>query len=221
MARSVELEVAGVTKKFGLRTIFSKIGFTASKGDRIGVTGRNGSGKSTLMKILAGVAERTSGSVVYRIGGSALDDGAQLAHLGFVAPYLQLYTEFTAWEHVALMQRMRGLALDEAMATELFERFGIERRMHEELRTYSSGMLQRVKFICALVHSPAFLLLDEPMTNFDEEAVHTVRELVLERSPESVILVATNDSADLSLTTHRLSVETSRFETSPTLVVEG
>jgi heme exporter protein A len=211
MARTVELDVAGVSKKFGLRTIFSNIGFTVAAGDRLGVTGRNGSGKSTLMKLLAGVAERTAGTVRYSVDGAALDDGAQLGHLGYVSPYLQLYTEFTAWEHVSLMQQMRGLPLDEAMAMELFERFGIARRMHEELRTYSSGMLQRVKYICALVHSPAFLILDEPMTNFDQDAVATVRELVIERSAESVILLATNDADDLSLATHRLSVETARF----------
>jgi len=211
MARSVELEVSGVSKKFGLRTIFSNIGFTVAAGDRVGVTGRNGSGKSTLMKLLAGVAERTAGDVHFRVDGAQLGDGAHLGHLGYVSPYLQLYTEFTAWEHVSLLQQMRGLPLDEAMAMELFERFGIARRRHEELRTYSSGMLQRVKYICALVHSPAFLILDEPMTNFDQDAVATVRELVIERSADSVILLATNDADDLSMATHRLSVETARF----------
>lgn len=211
MARRVELEVSGVTKKFGLRTIFSKIGFTIGAGDRLGVTGRNGSGKSTLMKLLAGVAERTAGEIAYRVDGAPVAEGAQIGHLGYVSPYLQLYTEFSAWEHVTLLQRMRGAPLDEAMALELFERFGLTRRRHEELRTYSSGMLQRVKYICALVHSPAFLILDEPMTNFDDDAIRTVRELVIERSPDSVILLATNDADDLSLATHRLSVETAQF----------
>jgi ABC-type multidrug transport system ATPase subunit len=220
MARTLQLAARGVTKKFGLRTVFSKIGFTLHGGDRLGITGRNGSGKSTLMKLIAGVAERTSGEVDYSIGGASLRDGDQIPHLGFVAPYLQLYTEFSAWEHVALMQRMRGLALDERLALSLFERFGIANRRHEELRTYSSGMLQRVKFICALVHSPAFLLLDEPMTNFDRDAIDTVRELVIERSSDSIILLATNDADDLSLATHLLSVETARFESSTATVAQ-
>jgi ABC-type multidrug transport system ATPase subunit len=211
MGRRVELVATGVTKKFGLRTIFSKIGFGLASGDRLGVTGRNGSGKSTLMKLLANVAERTAGDVAYSIDGARLGEGAHIPHLGYVSPYLQLYTEFSAWEHVSLVQRMRGLALDDARAMELFTRFGLEKRIHEELRTYSSGMLQRVKYVCALVHSPAFLILDEPMTNFDRDAIRTVHELVLEHSPDAVILLATNDADDLSLATHLLSVESARF----------
>ena len=208
MTRSVELEAEGLTKKFGLRTIFSKISFTARAGERVAITGRNGSGKSTLMKLLAGVAERSAGSVRYRIDGRDLRDDEQLSTLGFVSPYLQLYNEFTAWEHVVMLQRMRGVELDEELAVALFRRFGIDHRMHDELRTYSSGMLQRVKYICALVHSPAFLLLDEPMANFDDDAIGVVREIVIERSPSSVILLATNDAPDLSLATSILSVET-------------
>jgi heme exporter protein A len=211
MAHNVELVASGVTKKFGLRTIFSRIGFELKAGDRLGVTGRNGSGKSTLMKLISGAAERTAGDVSFSIDGERIADGAHIPHLGYVAPYLQLYTEFTAWEHVELMQRMRSLPLDAARANELFERFGIHSRMHEELHTYSSGMLQRVKYICALVHAPSFLILDEPMTNFDRDAIATVRELVMETSPRSIILLATNDADDLTLATHTLSVESARF----------
>lgn len=211
MPRSVELTASGLAKKYGLRTIFSKIGFALGSGDRLGIAGRNGSGKSTLVKLVAGVAERTAGEVAYRLDGVELGDGEQIPHLGFVSPYLQLYTEFTAWEHVALVERLRGRELDAARARALFARFGLDRRVDDELRTYSSGMLQRVKFICALVHSPAFLFLDEPMTNLDDEGIRVVRELVVEHSPHGVILLATNDAVDLTLATHRLSVETSRF----------
>src|SRR5688500_6177831 len=103
MSRSVELEAIGLTKKFGLRTIFSNVNFALKAGDRLGLTGRNGSGKSTLLKLLAGVAEHTSGEIHRRVDDRSVFDGEQSEHLGFVAPYLQLYTEFTAWEHLALV----------------------------------------------------------------------------------------------------------------------
>jgi heme exporter protein A len=205
--RSVDLVVTDVTKKFGLRTIFSKLSFALGSGARLAITGRNGSGKSTLMKILAGAAERTAGSVEHSIDGRILRDGEHLAHLGFVAPYLHLYTEFTAWEHVELVQRMRGLSIDAAIALELFERFDLGKRRNDELRTFSSGMLQRVKYICALIHSPAFLMLDEPTSNLDERGIATVHELIREHSPNAVTLIATNDQVDLALATHAISVE--------------
>ncbi|MBC8146041.1 MAG: ABC transporter ATP-binding protein [bacterium] len=211
MSRQVTLEAVNLSKTYGLRAIFSHINFALRTGDRLGITGRNGTGKSTLLKLLAGVAEHTSGEVRRSVDDVVLSDGQQTRHLGFVAPYLQLYNEFTAWEHVELLQQMRGLAFDKSRAQGLFTRFGLERRIHDELNTFSSGMLQRVKYICALIHSPAILLLDEPMSNFDDDGVRTVREVIAEHSPNAVIVIATNDDADLSLTTHTLSVESTAF----------
>lgn len=207
----VELDVEALTKTFGLRSVLSNVSFSARAGDRICVTGRNGSGKSTLLKILAGAAERTSGTMRYRVGDVKTLNEPPLEHVGFVAPYLQLYTEFTAWEHVSMMQRMRDLPFDAERSLMLFELFGLDRRRHDELHTFSSGMMQRVKYICALVHSPALLFLDEPMSNFDDDAAAVARSLILECSDASIVVIATNDAPDLALATHVLSVESSRY----------
>lgn len=203
----LELRVENLTKRFGLRTIFSNIELALGAGDILAITGRNGSGKSTLLKILANVAERSAGSVEWRRDGKTIDGDSLPLHLGFVAPYLQLYTEFTAWEHVELMQQMRGLPFDAAYAMELFERFGLAHRRRDRIATFSSGMLQRVKFICAEIHRPPFLLLDEPMSNLDVQGIAAMRELIAAPAGNRITIIATNEEEDVRICSKILSVE--------------
>jgi heme exporter protein A len=208
IALSPKLNTVGLTKRFGLRTIFSNISFQLGVGDVLAITGSNGSGKSTLVKLLANVAERTEGSVKWSLQeDSPLPDEELPQHLGFVAPYLQLYSEFTAWEQVEMVQKLRGLPMKEGRAKELFQRFGLLGREHELLRTFSSGMLQRVKFICALIHSPAFLILDEPATNLDQRGIEAMRQLVADGAPNRITIIATNDADDLTMCSLRLELE--------------
>ncbi len=208
IALSPKLNTVGLTKRFGLRTIFSNISFQLGVGDVLAITGSNGSGKSTLVKLLANVAERTEGSVKWSLQESLpLPDEELPQHLGFVAPYLQLYSEFTAWEQVEMVQKLRGLPMKEEQAKELFQRFGLLGREHELLRTFSSGMLQRVKFICALIHAPAFLILDEPATNLDQRGIQAMRQLVADGAPNRITIIATNDADDLTMCSLRLELE--------------
>jgi len=203
----IELRAERLTKRFGLRTIFADLTFTLVPGDLLAITGCNGSGKSTLLKILANVTERSGGKVGLWRNGTAIDEEKSAAHIGFVAPYLQLYGEFTAWEHVELIQQMRGLPFDPARATEFFTRFGLADRHGDRLETFSSGMMQRAKFVCALIHHPPILLLDEPMTNLDAHGIETMRRIVREEGPGRITVIATNEQEDVELCTKRLSVE--------------
>jgi len=201
------LTTENLGKNYGDRPIIRACSFTLAPGDTLGVTGRNGSGKSTLMKMLADVLTASTGRVDYEVEGKRVDPAALARHLGFIAPYLNLYTEFAAWEHVALVQKLRGLRFNPDAARTLFTLFGIDHRVDDRLESYSSGMQQRVKIICAALHSPAFLLLDEPSTNLDAAGIEAVRALVASRRERGQItVIATNDPDDLTLCTHVLDV---------------
>lgn len=204
--RRLEIRAEEVSKEYDLRPVLKRIGFELGNGAILGITGRNGSGKSTLMKILANVLELTSGTVEWHLDGKPLADEELPRHLGYVAPYLQLYTEFTPREHLDILSDIRGYSHDRDYADGLFRQFGLADRMDDTLSSYSSGMLQRVKYILALSHRPAFLFLDEPMTNLDERGIGSIRDLILREAPDRITLVATNDADDLTLCTHRLAL---------------
>jgi heme exporter protein A len=84
----------------------------------------------------------------------------------------------------------------EAITESLLKRFNLWQRRDDNVRGYSSGMKQRLKYVFALVHSPSILILDEPSTNLDNDGMNVVEEVVKEQLSSSILVVATNDSAE-------------------------
>lgn len=186
---------SGIAKSYGRKAVFSGISFDVGPGQTLLVTGRNGSGKSTLARILCGVLSPTAGDVVLEPDpGENHADRVRL--IGLVAPYLQVYEEFTAFENLAIATRIRGAAPDGSRIRTLLERVGLHNRTDEAVRGFSSGMKQRVKYALALVHGPEILVLDEPMANLDAEGAAMVREIMREHGSRRALIVATNDLTD-------------------------
>ena len=192
----VTLAGTKLQKLFNWRVIFRDISFEVSQGQTLLVTGRNGSGKSTLVKIISGVLTPTSGKVTIAAEGHGGDD-ARADLVGLVSPYLQMYDEFSASENVQFALAIRGLKPDGGRVDELLNRVGLYERRNDAVRTYSSGMKQRVKYAFALAHQPPVLLLDEPMSNLDAEGIFIVRDIMSRQRNEGILVVATNDLSDI------------------------
>jgi heme exporter protein A len=194
----VNLTLSGTNLKklFNWRVIFRDISFEISQGQTLLVTGRNGSGKSTLIKIISGVLAPTSGKVSISEPQSGRED-ARPDVIGLVSPYLQMYDEFSARENIQFALAIRGRRVDDTWIDELLQRVGLFERRHDAVRTYSSGMKQRVKYAFALAHRPPVLLLDEPMANLDSEGTAIVRDIMSTQRNEGILVVATNDLSDI------------------------
>jgi heme exporter protein A len=201
------LSLNNVKKVFGRRLIFSDINRQFTCGKIYGLSGCNGSGKSTLAKIIAGIISPTSGKVEHVLNGKKIKDEELHNHLGFVSPYLVLYDEFTAMENLKFFSNIRGLKFDEETAKELLANFQLGDRGADELRGYSSGMKQRMKFIFALLHSPELLILDEPTSNLDEAGKSIVYRTIKEELKDNLIIIASNESSDLALCDEIIEIE--------------
>lgn len=194
---ALSLQLTSVGKTFNRRTIFRDISAGVDGPGSMAITGRNGSGKSTLAKIIAGVLSPSAGSVALTVGGRAIDRSELSSHLGFVAPYLQLYDEFTAAENIAMLTAMRTGASPEAPSVDaLLDRVGLLARRNDRVGTFSSGMKQRVKYCVALIHQPALLILDEPTSNLDTDGSAFVRSVVEECAQSAIVIVATNEKEE-------------------------
>jgi heme exporter protein A len=181
------------------------------EGQSLAITGSNGSGKSTLMRLIAGVLTPTSGSVELTLGGVEIPDETRSLHMGFVAPYLQLYDGLTLRENLRFVTRVRGRSQDDARLEEAIETVGLEGRGDDLISTYSSGMTQRARFAISLVIDPEILLLDEPSSNLDETGIAVVRDIFDRRvSRGKSIIVATNSREEKSWCAASLSVESFR-----------
>ena len=193
------LEAYGLNKSFGRRLIFNDLQFKFDKSGVYGISGPNGSGKSTLVKIIAGIIGASQGKIFHKLDEKEIAEEHIHNHIGFVSPYLVLYEEFTTYENLKLFADIRGVKFNQERVDYLLNKFLIFKRKDDLLKTYSSGMKQRVKFIFALMHSPQLLILDEPTSNLDDEGKKSVYEIVKEEGQKNIVLIASNEKNDLEL----------------------
>jgi heme exporter protein A len=193
------IQALDLNKSFGRRLIFNDLQFTFDKAGVYGISGPNGSGKSTLVKIIAGIIGASKGKIVHKLNDKEIAEEKLHNHLGFASPYLVLYEEFTTYENLKLFSDIRGVSFNKERVDYLLNKFLLFKRKDDLLKTYSSGMKQRVKFIFALMHSPQLLILDEPTSNLDDEGKNSVYDLVKEEGKQNIVLIASNEKHDLEL----------------------
>jgi heme exporter protein A len=164
------IEVRGLVKTFGLKTVLRGVDFRAEPGEFVALVGPNGAGKTTMLRILASLARPTLGEV--RVAGYRLPGQASAVRrlLGVVSHQPLLYGDLTAEENLRFYARMYGLSdvkrrVDEALAT-----VGLDARRGDLVRQLSRGMQQRLAIGRALLHDPQVMLLDEPYTGLDQDA---------------------------------------------------
>lgn len=188
-----------VRKNFGPLLVFDSISFELSVGDSLAITGRNGSGKSTLVKIIAGLLSQSSGEVTYQLNGKKIDKLDWFKYVGFVAPYLQIYDEFSGYENLEMLAKIRGLKNYKDKIYEILSRVNLFSRKDDLVRGYSSGMKQRLKYALALLHEPPLLILDEPTSNLDPEGVEMVWTIAEEQKRKGILIIATNEPGELKV----------------------
>lgn len=175
-----------LSKSYGRRRLFFDLTGQLGAGELLAVTGRNGSGKSTFLKILAGLVRADTGGVSRPQGQCSI---------GYAAPDLSLYGELTGRENLEFFADVRGIG--KAGIDTLLAQAGLDRAAWKPVSAYSSGMRQRLKVCCALLHSPAVLLLDEPTLALDSDGVAFVEQILVAHTKAlGCAVVATNDPGE-------------------------
>jgi heme exporter protein A len=206
---NIKLTASNISMSYeGLFLIFSDINFEMSNSNSIAITGKNGSGKTTLLKILAGVLTPTSGKIELKYNEIVIPSIQYYLNIGLVSPYLNLYDEFTANENLTLIEKLKNVRFDSEFADNLFEKFNLTKRRNEPIKSFSSGMLQRLKYIIALIAEPKVLFLDEPFTNLDEQGIIAVIDLVEKFiSSGRIVVIATNEKREKELCERELLID--------------
>ena len=204
---SFSIQSQNLSKSFGRRLIFKDINFAWNDNGIFGISGPNGSGKSTLVKIIAGLIAPTSGKIIHKNSDGEIIPEKLHNHIGFVSPYLVLYEEFSAWENLKIFAKIRGVPFNKEKVLYYLSQFLLDNRKDDLVKTYSSGMKQRLKFAFALMHSPDVLIFDEPTSNLDEEGKKVVYKIILEEGKNRIVIVASNEMKDLELCQEVLFLE--------------
>lgn len=139
------------------------------KGSIFGLLGPNGAGKSTMINILAGLVNKTSGTV--SIGGIDIDQNPNAAKfkIGIVPQELIIDPFFNVYETLEIYAGYYGIRKQDRKTEEIIEALGLKDKAKAAPRALSGGMRRRLLVAKALVHSPEVLILDEPTAGVDVE----------------------------------------------------
>ncbi|HEY2447011.1 MAG TPA: ATP-binding cassette domain-containing protein [Rhizomicrobium sp.] len=186
------LEVVSLAKRFSGRDGISDVSMSVEAGSITGFIGANGSGKSTTLRCILGMLRADAGEVSLFGARAGLQ---QRRRVGFMPEERGLFAHERAREAIAFHGRLKGMKRRDAFqaADRLLARVGLGGREKARIGSLSKGNAQRVQMLCALVHGPSLLLLDEPLSGLDPVAQAEMLSLFAEfRAAGGAILFSTH-----------------------------
>ena len=187
----MQVKLTDVGKVFMDHAVFKNMNLTMPSGYRGVVLGGNGSGKSTLLKVVSGALTPSFGKVSYQLDNKTISPEKLYKHGAFCAPYIDLVEEFTLAEHIAFQGTFKPF-LPGLDAQKIIEKLYLKRHANKPIKTYSSGMRQRVRLALAILADVPLLLLDEPTSNLDPEGKAWYGQLLNDFAGNRTILVGSN-----------------------------
>jgi ABC-2 type transport system ATP-binding protein len=180
LGKTAEVIVQNLTKRYGKFEAVKGISFSIRKGEIFGLLGPNGAGKSTVINMMCGYLHPTEGEIT--ICGFSIKKQEKLIKylLGVVPQELALYVDRTPLENLYFFGEIYGLSALErkARANEVLNFVGLYERRKDRVKTFSGGMQRRLNIAIALMHSPKFLLMDEPTVGVDPQSREHIFETI-------------------------------------------
>jgi heme exporter protein A len=191
-----ELRLREVRKVFGRQPALSGVSCTFRAGRPALLMGPNGAGKSTLLSILSTLSRPSSGQVFFGELEHARAEAELRGRIGLLAHAPLLYRQLSGRENLIFFARLYGLdpGEAEAAASGWLQRVGMSAEADKPVQALSRGMTQRVALARALLPDPDLLLLDEPFTGLDREAVELLRtELRRAAAAAKLVVLVSHD----------------------------
>lgn len=190
------LELHNLTRTFGEHRAVDDVSFTVPPGQMVGFVGGNGAGKTTTMRMTMGLLQPDSGQVLWHGAPITADDRARF---GYMPEERGLYPKQALVDQLAYLGQLKGLdkRAARAEATETLGRFGLGDRLKDKLEKLSLGNQQRVQIAAAVMASPTCLILDEPFSGLDPQAVDQMADLLRERCAQGIPVLFSSHQLDL------------------------
>ncbi len=187
------LEVNQISKSFFRKEALQDVSFKVNTGEIYGVLGPNGAGKTTLIRVINRIVAPDSGLI--RFEGVLMTE-KHLEHIGYLPEERGMYKNMTVQDHAMFLGRLRGLSNTDAKqkVDYWFDKFSINDWRKKRIEELSKGMAQKVQFICAVLHEPKLLILDEPFSGFDPVNAEIIKnELLQMKHNGKTILLSTHN----------------------------
>jgi len=194
MTQTFALQSEDIRKTFGHFTALAGVTLNVERGEFLALFGRNAAGKTTFLKIAATLVRHTHGKL--RIEGLDISEQPEQArsHIGFLSHNTYLYRDLNPLENLQFFARLYGMKNPEERIQSLLDRVGLRRRVSDPVRSFSRGLHQRLGIARVMLHDPSLILLDEPYTGLDANAVEILNKILDEAcAAGKTIILTTHD----------------------------
>lgn len=199
------IDVQGVTKRFGTRTVVNAISMQVRPGEIYGFLGPNGSGKTTFLRMLCGLLTPDGGSGQC-LGLDFRRASAEIKkRVGYMTQRFSFYEDLTIEENLDFIARLYGTPGRRAAVDRSLARLGMTERRRQLAGTLSGGWKQRLALAACLIHEPQLLLLDEPTAGVDPKARRDFWEEIHKLAAGGLTVLITTHYMDEASRCHRLA----------------
>jgi ABC-2 type transport system ATP-binding protein len=183
------IDVSGLTRLYGDLIAVDHLSFGVAPGEIMGLVGPNGAGKTTTLRSIAGIIRPTTGTITIAGADLAKDPLAAKRALAFIPDEPELFEYLTVEEHLRFVARMYGVTTVDQRIGPLLDEMELADKRATLPAELSRGMRQKLAIACGLIHDPAVLILDEPLTGLDPAGIRRMKETIVQRAGTGAAVV--------------------------------
>ncbi|MGA2401790.1 MAG: ABC transporter ATP-binding protein [Syntrophobacteraceae bacterium] len=205
MTDDLVIDVAGMTKRFGNRTVVNNVGLQVRTGEVCGFLGPNGSGKTTFIRMLCGLLQPDAGRGTCLGYDVIAESEAIKSGVGYMTQRFSFWEDLTISENLDFVARMYFVKNRRQAVQDSLERLGLAGRQHQLAGELSGGWKQRLALAACLIHQPKLLLLDEPTAGVDPQARREFWEQIHQLAGQGLTFLISTHYMDEAERCHRLA----------------
>lgn len=189
------LKVENVTKYYGNNLAVDNLSFTVNDGEIFGLLGVNGAGKTTTFRMITGLLDKNSGSILF--DGKKVDYSVT-DKIGFLTEERSLLSKLTVREQALFYGGLKSMKEKDILTRldYLLDKLEISEYKNKRIKELSKGNQQKVQFIMSILHKPKLLILDEPFSGLDPINIELFKKLILELKSEGTSIIFSSHRMD-------------------------
>jgi len=198
------IEVSGLVKRFGDRTVVDHVSMTVAEGEISGFLGPNGSGKTTTIRVMCGLLTPDEGEGKV-LGYDIRRDSRRIRHeVGYMTQRFSFYEDLSIEENLTFVARLYGLSPARSFVRDTLADLGLTERRQQLAGQLSGGWKQRLALAACVMHKPKLLLLDEPTAGVDPKARREFWDEIHARAAGGMTVLVSTHYMDEAERCHRI-----------------
>ncbi|TVY07007.1 ABC transporter ATP-binding protein [Paenibacillus cremeus] len=201
------LKISNLSKKIGNKRIVDQLNFEVPRGEIFGFLGPNGAGKTTTIRMMVGLMSITEGDILIDGVSISQEFSKAIVKVGAIVENPEMYKYLSGYHNLLHFARMVPGVTKERIQ-EVVRLVGLEKQIHDKVRTFSLGMRQRLGVAQALLHKPSVLILDEPTNGLDPAGIRELRDYLynLTRNEGISVVVSSHLLSEMELMCDRVAI---------------